>query len=286
MTNATTSWRDILRAARERPGMTRAQLAERSGVPVDTIRRWEDGTRNPTLPRLLRVLDALDCPSAEMNAVLRGAGFPTQRTLFPTERFPSYFYSVDELQTAVEEVPWPEFVLNDNIEIVAANALAQALWGIDFVREREARKPHQLNLLSVASDRLFTERVLNWDEAVATLASVLKGQGPRDPHTLDQPAPYFNAVLAEFAQGDPGFLRRLIDIFNSTPGREPKCRWTYPVHWKDDDFGEMRFISLVNTASEPDALAFSDWIPIDAGTWDALEKKKALLARRELPRSH
>lgn len=254
--------------------MTRAQLAALSGVPADTIRRWEDGTRNPTLSRLLRVLDALDCPSAEVNAVLKDAGFPTQRTLFPTDRFPKYFYTVEELQTAVEEVPWPEFVLNDNVEVVAANATLQALWGIDFPRERATRRPSQMNLLSVASDRLFTDHVLNWDECVATLASVFKGR-PRDPQTLDQPDPYFNAVLAEFAQGNPAFLKRLIEVFASAPAREAKCRWTYRVDWKDSEFGVMRFVAVVNTASEPDALAFNDWIPIDAESWNNLEQVKA-----------
>ena len=254
--------------------MTRAQLAALSGVPADTIRRWEDGTRNPTLPRLLRVLDALDCPSAEANAILKAAGFPTQRTLFPTDRFPNYFYTVDELQTVVEEVPWPEFVLNDNIEIVAANFTAQAVWQIDLAQERARRKPQQINLLSVASSPEFISHVVNWDEAVASLSAVLKGR-PRDPHTLDQPDPYFNAVLADFAQGDPTFLSRLIEVFASTPAREPKCRWTYRAVWKDDDFGEMRFIAVVNTASEPDGLAFNDWIPVDAETWEALEKVKA-----------
>ncbi|HET9476483.1 MAG TPA: helix-turn-helix domain-containing protein, partial [Dehalococcoidia bacterium] len=174
-------WRWVLRETRERLGVGRSEVASLSGVPADTIRRWEDGTRNPTMQRLLRVLGALDCPSATANAILEGAGFPAQQTLFPTHSFPKYFYTVEELQTVVEQVPWPEFVLNDNTELVAANASAQALWGIDFAHEKATRKPSQLNLLSVASDRLFTKHVLNWDEAVAILASVMKGR-PRDPH--------------------------------------------------------------------------------------------------------
>ncbi len=254
--------------------MTRAELAARSGVPADTIRRWEDGSRNPTLPRLLRVLDALDCPGAEANAILRGAGFPTQRTLFPSDRFPNYFYTVEELQQTVEEVPWGEFVLNDNVEVVAANSAIQAVWRVDFAQEKAKRASAQMNLLSVASDHQFAGRMVNWDECVATLASAFKGR-PRDPHTLDQPDPYFDAVLAEFARGDPAFLARLIEVFAATPAREPKCRWTYPVVWNDDDFGELRFIGVVNSASEPDGLAFNDWIPIDANSWEALEHVKA-----------
>ena len=280
-------WRSRLRATRERLGVSRAELARRSGVPADTLRRWEDGTRNPRHASLRAVLDALDCPSAEANALLAEAGFPPARTLFPGDRFPNYYYTAGELQDAVEQAPWPEFVLNDNTEVVAANAVVQALWRINFEEERARRTKPQMNLLSVASDYQFTHHVLNWDECVATLASVFKGR-PRDPHTLEQPDrpdPYFDAVLAEFSKGDSTFLARLIEVFARTPAREPKCRWTYRVVWRDDDFGELRFSAVVNVANEPDALSFNDWIPIDAETWSVLEQVKAR-AKPATPRRH
>jgi transcriptional regulator with XRE-family HTH domain len=273
-------WRSQLRATRERLGVSRAELARRSGVPADTLRRWEDGTRNPRHASLRAALDALDCPSAEANAIVADAGFPPQRTLFPADRFPNFYYTVDDLRKVVEDVPWPEFVLNDNTEVVAANAILEALWRINFEEERARRTKPQMNLLSVASDHQFADHVVNWDECVATLASVFKGR-PRDPHTLeqpDQPDPYFDAVLAEFSKGDSTFLARLIEVFATTPPREPKCRWTYRVVWKDDDFGELRFIAVVNVANEPDALAFNDWIPVDAASWEALERVRSRAA--------
>lgn len=268
------TWRSLLRATRERLGVSRAELARQSGVPAHTLRRWEDGTRNPRAENLRAVLDALDCPSADANAIMAEAGFPPARTLFPSDRFPSYFYTVEELQHAVEDVPWPEFVLNDNAEVVAANAVTQSLWRVDFADEKAHRTATQMNVLSVASDHHFADRCVNWDQVVATLASVFKGR-PRDPHTIDQPDPYFDAVLGEFAKGDPAFLAKLIDIFVQTPARDPKCRWTYPVVWRDGEVGEMRFLGVVSTASEPDALAFQDWHPVDAATWDVLERVKA-----------
>jgi hypothetical protein len=131
-----------------------------------------------------------------------------------------------------------------------------------------------MNLLSVANDKRFSEHVVNWDECVAVLAGVFKGR-PRDPHSVDAPDPYFDAVLREIAHGDPRYLQRLLQVFAATPPSEPKCRWTYPVVWRDDEFGEMRFVAVVNTASEPDSLAFNDWIPIDAESWAVLEQVKA-----------
>jgi hypothetical protein len=195
-------------------------------------------------------------------------------TLFPEENFPDYFYTVEELQSAVEDVSWPEFVLNDNQEVVAANQVAQALWGIDFIAETERRSRPQMNLLSVASDHHFADRCVNWEECIATMISVLKGR-PERPESIDEPDGYFDAVLAEFVAGDPAFLAGLIDVWQKTDARAPKCRWSYGVVWRDDEFGEMRFLGVVTTSSEPDGLAFNDWHPLDAATWDALELVRA-----------
>ncbi|MEO5335703.1 MAG: helix-turn-helix domain-containing protein [Magnetospirillum sp. WYHS-4] len=47
------------RRVRRRTGLTQAAFAARIGVPVDTIRNWEQGKRSPAGPAkaLLRVLD-------------------------------------------------------------------------------------------------------------------------------------------------------------------------------------------------------------------------------------
>ena len=46
--------------------------------------------------------------------------------------------------------------------------------------------------------------------------------------------------------------------------------------WVDPDVGTLRFRAMVNTASEPDGLAFNDWIPLDAATWDGLARLEKL----------
>jgi putative transcriptional regulator len=47
------------RRVRKRTGLTQAAFAERIGVPLDTVRNWEQGKRSPAGPAraLLRVLD-------------------------------------------------------------------------------------------------------------------------------------------------------------------------------------------------------------------------------------
>jgi transcriptional regulator with XRE-family HTH domain len=274
MTGEMPPWCQDLRAARKRVGIARSELARRSGVPVHTLRRWEDGTRAPTLQGLKRVLDALDCPNALANGILVGAGFAPSRTLFASDRFPNYFYTVEELQTTVETVPWPEFVLNDRAEVVAANLAIQAVWRVDYVWEKAHRTAAQMNLLSVASDHRFARYLVNWEEAIGALIGAFKASPskPRSPDDTDDM--YFNAVFAQFASGDAAFLRRLINTWQKTSPMEPKCRWTVPIVWSDEEFGEMRFTSVINTASEPDGLSFQDWVPIDAASWDVLERVK------------
>lgn len=264
-------WSRLLQRAREDIGLTQRQIGELAGISAETVRGYEGGRRTPNRERLAKVLRALEVSASDGRRILEAAGFAAPDTLFPNWRFPNYFYSVDELVAAVEQVPWPQFILDNNVELIAANHSAQALWHVDLVAERASRTRSQMNLLSVASDHHFADHLVNWDECVAVIAASFKGQ-PRDPESLEDPSVYFNAVLAEFAAGDPQFLRRLIEVFAAAPPREPKCRWNYPVVWRDDDFGEMRFIALVSTASEPDGLAFNDWIPVDAGTWGTLER--------------
>lgn len=272
-------WRVKLRDVRERQGLSRRQLAERSGLSQETVRGYEGGRRRPSRERLVQLLSSAGATAYETNEVLSMAGFVTPPTLFPAAEYPNYYFSIDELQDEVEQAEWPVFVLNNANEVVAANAPVEALWGIDFARERAHRTAAQLNVLSVASQRRFADRILNWDECVGTMAAVLKGR-PADVVSLEAPNAYFSDVFAEFAAGDPAFLARLVEVWVKTPARDPKVRWSYRITWCDEEFGEMRFRCVVSTASEPGALSFNDWQPLDSETWRVLEQVKARQPRR------
>ncbi len=64
------------RGVRKRLGLTQLEFSERIGVPIETIRNWEQGKRSPTgaARTLLRLLDKL--PEAAL-AVLEHAPAPT-----------------------------------------------------------------------------------------------------------------------------------------------------------------------------------------------------------------
>lgn len=49
---------DIVRIARQRAGLTQRQLADRSGIPRETIARWETGVHEPTLSSLRKLAEA------------------------------------------------------------------------------------------------------------------------------------------------------------------------------------------------------------------------------------
>jgi transcriptional regulator with XRE-family HTH domain len=49
----------MLQAYRKKAGMTQAQLAERSGLPLRSIQNWEAGYRMPRPPALLALARAV-----------------------------------------------------------------------------------------------------------------------------------------------------------------------------------------------------------------------------------
>jgi transcriptional regulator with XRE-family HTH domain len=280
MTSDDSSWRVELRSARKRIGLSQRALAKETGISVDAIRGYEGGRRNATRIRLETLIAALNIPNATANLMRESAGFATRNFLFDGEHGREFFYTLEELPSAVEETPWPQFVVNDAFEVVAANSWICAVWDIDFATERRVRTAAQMNLLSVASDHHFADRLKNWDEIIAMFVSIFKAPSPTS-YSLDNPTPYFNEVINEFLSGDLSFLPRLLEIWRVTEPRTPKVRSAYSVVWEHPDCGVMRFRAIITNASYPDALSFNDWIPLDAETWQVLTNVKARASAAE-----
>jgi transcriptional regulator with XRE-family HTH domain len=268
------NWREYLREARRELGLSQRALADSMGVSLETIRGYESGKRNASSATLERLISALKIPNLTANDMRESAGFATVKFQFTGERDRSFYFTLEELPDAVEETPWPQFVVNDAFEVVAANAWVAALWDIDWEHERTVRSRAQRNLLSVASDHHFADRLKNWDEIISMFVSVFKAPSPTS-YSLDTPTPYFNEVITEFLNGDPVFLARLLEIWAAAEPRDSKVRSAYPIVWEDPEFGTMRLRGIITNASYPDALSFNDWIPVDAETWQVLSKLKA-----------
>ena len=263
-------WSRRLRAARERLGLSRGELAALASLSSETVRAYETGKRGATAPTLRAIIDALGIEQVERNRILTAAGFVGAATQFPPEVAPDYYFTRDQAAREIERAPWPACIVNDRMDVISANRLAQTLWDVDF--ERDLTGPGERNLLSVASTPHFAERVTNWDEAIGVAVAILKGHHRGGVSEPEDSSGYFASVMQHFLEGDPKYVARFLTAWQQTPARSPKCRWDFPVVWRDEDLGTLRFRVAISVASELDGLAFNDWIPLDSGTWEGLRQ--------------
>jgi transcriptional regulator with XRE-family HTH domain len=56
----------MLKEAREKAGLTQVQLAEKTGLPVGSIRNWEQGHRVPRLGVVLTLARAVGVPVEQL----------------------------------------------------------------------------------------------------------------------------------------------------------------------------------------------------------------------------
>lgn len=264
-------WSEILKLGRKRSRLSQAELGRVIGRSASSIHSYELRRRVPSVKTLHVLLDVLALSAEEKHSVIHQLG--ELGDPMPSNTSRSYFLDGSEAQSVIEQVSWPAFILNNLLEVIAVNRPAQALWGIDWNIERAKRTRAQLNLLSVAAEGQFASRIGNWDECVGTLLASMKGRG-RARFSLEDPGPYIAQVLREFAQTDPVYLKRLMDLFEKTKALKERVRWTYSVVWRDESLGELTFKCLVSPANELDALTIDDWIPINAETWTALDRLK------------
>jgi transcriptional regulator with XRE-family HTH domain len=258
-------WFVKLAGARKQLGVSQAELAARSHVSLVSIRSYEGGKRHPSRPYLTAVLDALQCERGVRSEIMAAAGFaPDGYDLRPA--FPAVF-STEEATAEVARAPWPAFVTTEYMEVLAANSMAQAVWGVDL--RQEFTETADRNLLVVAGNPRFADQCENWDDIVGRMASIYKGHH-RGAETLDEPSAYFSSVLDRFIAGDPAYVARFFKLWQAAQPSLPRMRWSYDVQWRHPVVGPMRFHALVGAGNEILGFAFNDWIPVDSETWLAL----------------
>ena len=214
-------------------------------------------------------------------AILAAAGFDAGAGPFPIDASPGYYFTVSEAQAEIDATPWPQFVVGDAMELVTANRAASLLWGVNLAEELNVRSRAQLHFLAILAEPRFAGRIVNFDECLAIAVGVLKGVRAGG-ESLDTPSPWAEQVLAQLAVNDPTVVARLLRAWDTTPARPPKSRWSYRLLWREPE-GEMRFLGIVSTASEPDGLSFHDWIPTGADGHAVLERVLAARAATDDP---
>lgn len=260
-------WSAQLQAARKTLRLTRAALAQLAGVSAQTIKAYELGRRHPTRALLLALLDALKLERGQRDELLQSAGLAPIGIFIGPSRDPDYLYSPEQADAYVRALAWPAFILDDLMQVVAANALCEALWDVDV--EREYPDLNERSLIRFATLPRFADRVLNWDALVGTGIAVFKGHHLGN-ETLEAPSTFFTRALETIMQGDPRYVSRFFELWEATQPIQPKVRWGYPVTWQCRSGATLRFQAIVTEANDPRGLAFNDWIPLDAETWEAL----------------
>ena len=264
------SWRAMIRAERTRLGLTQAELAATAGLSPETVRKYEAGARLAPRDSLERILDALQVSVGTRHRVLLDRGFHDPDFRFPLDRTPGYYFSLEELQPLVERVPWPMFTGNELGEVAVANRAAQRLWGIDFAAELATRGRASANLFVAMAEPGFLERIVNWDELLRHFVALYKAV-PASQTMLEAPGALFSEIISRFAASSPRGAARLFELWQTTPARDAKVRWDYPVVWREPGFPDMVFHGIVSPASEPLGIGFNEWIPVDAASHATLE---------------
>ena len=264
-----TGWQADLRAARRQQGISLKDLAARAHISAETLRAYEHDRRRPTRPHLLAVLGALALPAADANDILQRAGFAPEPALYAPDEFPDYDFRVGEVQRFLDGRPWPAMATDAGMRLLAVNAAMQALWGIDFKREKRRRATDEMTLFAIAGDYNFVDRITNWVEVLRAYAAINKGRPPSRART---PADKIISSSQAMAAGDPEVRERIAKTWKRAKPAPGRIQVDVPLRWRDPRLGELRFRSVSTIASEQDEIRFRDWHPVDAETWQRLAK--------------
>lgn len=271
-------WNELLRAARERVGMTRGQLAARTqGVSESAIYSYERGRRNPAREALLELSRAMEMDSVTTNQILAGAGHdpePSDWSRFVTgqptrvnrqrwqRRGESRTWA--QMHAAIEEHNWPCLIVSGSCEVMCGNTAVETLTGIDFNALPDGGV--ERNLLAFLTQHSLRERILDW-AAVArqllpgTLSPFVNGagQGPN--------AEYFHRVIRTVRQRDPAVLHELLRLWDEIEDQDPRARFLVPIRWLTDEGEQLLFNVLISPWNVIDPAWAVDWHPADAATW-------------------
>jgi hypothetical protein len=176
---------------------------------------------------------------------------------------------------------------DDATRVLAANGTIQALWGFDFDREKRRRSAEEMTLFAIGRDYGFLDRMSNWPDFLRAAASMNKGRPLRTALT----SPDRLMVSVQAMSADPALRKRMQRIWTTAKPTPARIQADRPVFWRDPEYGELRFRSVMSVASEQDLLSFRDWHPVDAETWKALGKlqsrqRRAGARRQDALRPH
>lgn len=273
-------WYQQLKDLRETAGLTQREVAQRAAISEASIRSYETGRRHPARETLAALLHALAVEPIRRIRILEGAGFagePGVVGMAPS----GPDYSLDEAIAEIRSYPWPAHLNNEMFEVLDANDLMQAVWGVDFAIERSSAA--ERSFVVAMSDPRVAPHILNWDETMLLIARMLKGSHGEVGIDEGGPNPYLASMAQKFLMGDPKYVQRFLQIWMEAKPLVQKRRFVCPLVWEHDDLGRMDFRMVINPANLDAYMTFIEWMPVDGATGAKLDELKRRIAAGELP---
>ncbi len=205
----------LLRAWRERRGVSQLDLALRAGSSARHISFVETGRARPSEEMLLRLAEHLDVPVRERNALLLAAGYAPHFAQTPLDdpAMVTLRQGVERLIEAYE--PYPALVVDAVYDVVAANrGIAMLLEGVPetlltpplnamrLTLHPEGLAPRIRNLpewrrhlLAQMTRQIALQRSDALREVYEEVAAYPHPEEPAEPVTSPDPVPYFALPL-------------------------------------------------------------------------------------------
>ncbi len=210
---------------------------------------------------LVRVLGV---PRQDANRILAAAGYAADwSTLFEGR----YVSDIEFARSQLERCPWPAFLTDQAINVVATNRLSETIFDVELTTEY--MNPGDRNLLARVSDPQFARCLENYDEVVSFMIGLAKGD-PRSQQNPEQPAPWLEEPMATFLRGDPSLITRVMALWETAEPIPHRTRHQFDVRWLYRGQTPMRFQGVLTIADLWNELSWNDWIPADAETWRIL----------------
>lgn len=259
-------WRAALRERRMQRGLSQSEVARRAGLSLSATKAYERGDRQPSRKALDAILKAIGLTLDEGNPIRAGAGFAIDWRGAVDRRYVAQF---DDLATQADQTPWPVFITNQGSYVVHWNRAFELVWDVDV--KREFADPLSRNLLAGASIARFTRCIVNYEETMSFFLGLVKGD-PRGQQELEHPATWNDSAVQRLFEGDPGEIRRLLDVWEMAEPVTHKIRHQYRVVWRHRGTGpDLRFIGQLTVCDIWNELNWQEWIPADGETWAFLQ---------------
>ena len=229
------------------------------------IKAFEFGQRRPKDSTLTAIVDALGLTREEANPIRAELGYPPDYYAILQERF---LPGAIDLQAEINRCPWPAFVTNQAIDVVAFNdAFPRILRGDS---SRELLGPGERNLISQVSNPRFMELFANLDEVIMFMIGTVKGD-PRWQESLGNPSPWMHGAVSKLLAGNPDLVVRIASLWAQAPAIPHSARHIYTVRMHHPSGGIMNFRASASIADLWNELTWHEWIPEDAETWRLFE---------------